>query len=430
MQALHPATSATQSARAPSRRFLWFALILLVISICINYIDRGNLSVAGPDVAREFGANPERMGLLFSAFFAPYALFQIFAGWLIQRYNVNWLYALGFLIWSGATALTGLANGFAMLFALRLVLGLAESVAYPCYSKIIANGFPEQQRGVANSLIDWGSKMGQALGVVLCGVLLANYGWRNMFLLIGGISMVWLIPWVWVSMYQKTDSAGSGVVIKPPTILEIVSKRSAWGTFIGLFCYNYMAYFLITWLPSYLRTERHYTKEMISTLGSLPFFAIGFSSLLSGSLSDYLIRRGASPTRVRKGFLVTGLTMSTLVLAASLVTDQKISMGILVAGCVSMGIASSNIWALTQRLSGRGAAAQWTGLQNGFGNLAGVIAPWLTGWTVHTTGSFFYAFVVAAGIVILGAMAYLWIVGDAEEIHWSSNPLPLQADKF
>lgn len=412
--------SAQQPTRAPSKGFLWFALILLVISICINYIDRGNLSVAGPDVSREFGADPAQMGMLFSAFFAPYALFQIFSGWLIERYNVNWLYALGFLLWSGATALTGLATGFAMLFALRLVLGLAESVAYPCYSKIIANGFPEEQRGVANSLIDWGSKMGQALGVVLCGLLLTNYGWRNMFLLIGGVSMIWLIPWIWVAMNQKMATA-DGPVNKPPSMLEIVSKRSAWGTFIGLFCYNYMAYFLITWLPSYLRTERHYTKEMITTLGSLPFFAIGISSLLCGSLSDLLIRRGNSPTRVRKAFLVTGLTMSTLVLAASLVEDQTISMGILIAGCISMGIASSNIWALTQRLSGKGAAAQWTGLQNGFGNLAGVIAPWLTGWMVHTTGSFFSAFVVAAGIVILGALAYLWIVGDVEEIQWSGT---------
>ena len=407
------------AAAEPSKGFLWFALILLVISICINYIDRGNLSVAGPDVSREFGADPARMGMLFSAFFAPYALCQIFAGWLIERYNVNWLYALGFFVWSGATALTGLASGFAMLFSLRLVLGMAESVAYPCYSKIIANGFPEQQRGVANSLIDWGSKMGQALGVVLCGMLLTNYGWRNMFLLIGGISMVWLVPWVWVAAKQKM-SVDMGTALAPPTMLQIVSRRSAWGTFIGLFCYNYMAYFLITWLPTYLRTERHYTKEMISTLGSLPFFAIGLSSLACGSLSDLLIRRGLSPTKVRKSFLVTGLSLSTLVLAASLVEDQKISMGILVLGCISMGIASSNIWALTQRLSGKRAAAQWTGLQNGFGNLAGVIAPWLTGWVVKTTGSFFFAFVVAAGIVILGAMAYLWIVGDVEEIHWAS----------
>ena len=392
---------------------------MLVISICINYIDRGNLSVAETAIRKDFAVNSTTMGMLFGAFFVPYALCQVFAGWLIERLNVNWLYAAAFLLWSAATGLTGIANGFAMLFALRMLLGLAESVAYPCYSKIITDGFPEQQRGVANSLIDWGSKMGQALGVWLSNVLLVNYGWRNMFLLIGGISLIWLIPWAWVAKRQKAEG-GPRVVQPPPSILEILSKRSAWGTFIGLFCYNYMSYFLISWLVSYFRDQRHYTPQMISNLAWIPFLAIGISSLFSGSLSDLLIRRGASPTRVRKAFLVTGLTMSTLVLAASRIEDQRLSMFILVLGCISMGIASSNIWALTQRLSGRNAAAQWTGVQNGFGNLAGVIAPWLTGWIRDTTQSFNVAFLVAGGVVILGAMAYLWIVEDAEEIQWKT----------
>jgi ACS family D-galactonate transporter-like MFS transporter len=425
MQALTPAMSASRPSSARSKGFLWFALVLLVVSVCINYIDRGNLSVAGTDVSKEFGADPQQMGKLYSAFFFTYAFSQVFAGWLIDRINVNWLYAGGYLIWSGATALTGLVTGYEMLFALRLLLGMAESVSYPCYSKIIAGGFPEQQRGVANSLIDAGSKAGPALGVLICGTLLSHYGWRTMFLIIGGVSMAWLIPWVYVAINQKVDT-GRAFSGPAPSMQEILSKRSAWGTFIGLFCYNYTWYFLITWLPSYLEKERHYTKDMLSTFGSLPFWGVAVSSLCAGTLSDALIRRGASPTKVRKGFLVTGLAMATLVLPANLVQDQRISMGILIVACLSMGLASSNIWALTQRLAGRGAAGKWTGLQNGFGNLAGVVAPWLTGWTVHRSGSFFFAFVVAAGIVILGAMAYLWIVGDIEEIRWGeqvSEPL-------
>lgn len=409
--------SASRSDSGRSKSFLWFALILLVVSICINYIDRGNLSVAGTDVGKEFDANPQQMGKLFSAFFWTYAVSQIFAGWLIDRINVNWLYAGGYLIWSAATMFTGLVTSFGMLLGLRLILGVAESIAYPCYSKIIAGGFPEQQRGVANALIDAGSKTGPALGVIICGMLLAQHGWRTMFLVIGGVSMAWLIPWVFVAYNQKVET-GRAFSEPAPPIAEILSKRSAWGTFLGLFCYNYTWYFLITWLPSYLEKERHYTKEMMATFGSLPFWGVAISSLCAGILSDTLIRRGSSPTKVRKGFLVTGLLMTTLVLPANLVQDQKISMGILFVACLSMGLASSNLWALTQRLAGRAAAGKWTGLQNGFGNLAGVVAPWLTGWTVERTGSFFFAFVVASGIVILGAMAYLWIVGDVEEIRW------------
>ena len=403
---------------------LWFALSLLVVSVCINYIDRGNLSVAGKSVGTEFGASPSEMGKLYSAFFWTYAVSQIFAGFLIDRLNVNWLYGGAYLVWSAATAVTGLVTGFEMLFGLRLILGLAESMAYPCYSKIIASGFPEQQRGVANSLIDAGSKMGPALGVMVCGQLMHSYGWRNMFLLIGGVSMVWIIPWTYVAINQKVVKSGdAGAGLPSPPIREILSKRSAWGTFLGLFCYNYTWYFLITWLPTYLQQERHYSTEMLKTFGSLPFWGVAISSLTAGTMSDVLIRRGMSPTKVRKGFLVTGLCLSTLVLPAQLVTDNKLSMILLIAACLSMGLASSNIWALTQRLSGARAAGKWTGLQNGFGNLAGVVAPCLTGSVVQATGSFFVAFLACAGIVILGAMAYLFIVGDVEEIMWAPAPV-------
>lgn len=425
---MHQLTSNTATARTttagsnrPGKAFLWFALILLVVSICINYIDRGNLSIAGNDVSKEFGADPEQMGKLFSAFFFTYAFSQVFAGWLIERIPVYWLYALGYFIWSGATAASGWASSFAMLFGLRLVLGVAESVAYPCYSKIIAEGFPEQQRGIANAMIDAGSKLGPALGVIICGQLLSHSGWRMMFILIGGISMTWLVPWAWVAARQQKSESGGRSVIPSPGIMEIISKRSAWGTFIGLFCYNYTWYFLITWLPSYLERERHYSKDMLSTFGSLPFWGVAVSSLAAGTISDALIRSGLSPTKVRKRFLITGLSMTTLVLPASLVEDHRVSMAILIVACLSMGLASSNIWAVTQRLAGIAAAGKWTGLQNAFGNLAGVAAPWLTGWIVHRTGSFFFAFLLAAGVVILGAIAYSFVVGEVEEIQWSTS---------
>lgn len=118
------------------------------------------------------------------------------SGWLVDRLNVTWVLAVGFLLWSAATAATGLAHGFAMLFVLRLVLGIGESVAYPCYSKILAGHFAEQQRGVANALIDAGTKCGPALGTLAGGLLMARFGWRPFFIVLGLGSMFWLGPWV------------------------------------------------------------------------------------------------------------------------------------------------------------------------------------------------------------------------------------------
>src|SRR5207248_2813733 len=172
LNSLNMTTAASSRSARSVTRVEWVALALLVVSIGINYIDRGNLSVAGLALKDELNLNGTQLGWLLSAFFWTYASFQVVSGWLIDRYKVVWVYAAGYFIWSAATLLTGMVNGFAMLFTLRLILGMSESVAYPSYSKIIAAGFPERQRGIANGLIDAGSKLGPALGVLVGGMLL------------------------------------------------------------------------------------------------------------------------------------------------------------------------------------------------------------------------------------------------------------------
>ena len=395
-------------------------LILLALSVCINYIDRTTLSVAAPRLATELGIDPEQKGILLSAFFYTYALCQIPAGWLVDRYDVRWVFGAGFLLWSGATLATGLCSGFAVLLAMRLLLGMGESVAYPSYSKIVAGNFPQTHRGVANALIDMASKTGPALGTLLGGLLVANYGWRSLFIGIGAVSLIWLIPWaIWGPKDRALAISHSAAA---PGILEILSKRDAWGTFFGLFGANYIWYFLLTWLPSYLVEQRHFSENMMAKLGALPFFMIALSSLISGWASDRMIARGGSPTRVRKFFAAAGLFMGVLVLPAALVEDRVLCMMILVAASLCFGMCTSNLWAITQTLAGPAASGKWTGLQNGFGNLAGVVAPHLTGLIVKQTHSFVLAFAAAAAAATIGGLAFLLIVGKVEPIQWRTRP--------
>lgn len=405
-----------------SQRF-WL-LTLLVISICINYVDRANLSLAAEDLAKELTLDPARVGVLLSSFFWTYAAFQIPCGWLIDRYNVYWLYGLGYFVWSAATALTGLAHSFQVIFGLRLLLGLAEACAYPSYSKIIASGFPEAKRGLPNALIDAGSKLGPFLGVLIGGGIVAAYGWRTMFVAIGGISLLWLLPWALVvrassATVQQTVAKRSG---EPgPGVLEIFTKAPAWGTFLGLLFLNYAWYFLLTWLPSYLRRERSYSAEAMATIGSIPFLAVAASSVFGGWLSDWLISRGHSPTLIRKGFIVTGLTGATLLFPAAIVQSPTVAMILLTAACLSFGLCTSNVWAVTQSLAGAEAAGRWTGIQNSFGNIAGVVSPSFTGWIVGQTHSFYWAFAAACTALLLSASSYLVLVRKVEPVKWKLN---------
>jgi len=413
----------TTAARTPLSGAQWGVLCLLVISIFINYVDRGNLSIAGPLLMASpekggLGLDPARLGHLLSAFFWTYALFQLLGivGVLLDRFDVSWVYAAAYLLWSAATAATGLATSFVTLFALRLLLGMGESAAYPSYSKIFAVHFPEHHRGLANALIDAGSKFGPALGTLLGGLLMARFGWRPFFFVLGAASLVWLIPWL------KWMPRGKGILVAhtevSPPLLHILEQRSAWGSFAGLFCGNYFWYFLLTWLPSYMVMERHFSMDRMATMGALAFLAIGLSSALCGWLSDHWIAAGATPTRVRKTFTVGGMTLSTVMLPVVMVENRDLSMALLFVSCIFFGMWSSNHWALIQTLAGPPAAGKWTAVQNGVGNLAGVAAPALTGLVVARTGQFFWAFALATGFVLAGACCYMFVIGRIEQVDW------------
>ena len=398
-------------------RLEWFILWLLVISVCINYIDRGNLSVASVDVANELHLQPFQLGVLLSAFFWTYALCHLLSGWLIDRYNVIWVYGLGYLIWSGVTALTGLVSGFASLFAVRMLLGISESVAYPSYSKIIASCFPERHRGMANGLVDAGSKLGPAVGLIVGGTIIARYGWRVMFFAVGLTSLLWLIPWFLTA--PRMSIASHAVKYAGPGFVKILRKREAWGTLLGLFGANYAWYFMLTWIPGYLRMERHYSVEAMAWAGSVPFVAVSAGSLIGGWLSDRWIHSGGSTTRVRKTFVAGGqCCCAALLLPAALASNLFLAMALLSAATFFYGFFSSNLWAVTQTLAGPAAAGRWTGLQNGTGNLAGIVAPSVTGYIVQQTHSFYFAFVWVCLMLLVSAGSYLFIVRRIEPVSW------------
>ena len=397
----------------------WRVLILLLLSALINYIDRTTLSVAATDIQRELHLTNTQVGALQSAFFASYALCQLsfLAGWVVGRFHVGWVLACGFFLWSGATAMTGAATVFAMILALRLLLGIGESVSFPSYSRILASEYPEYHRGFANAMIDAGTKVGPALGILVGGLLVSQVGWRIFFFVLGGGSLLWLLPWAaWMPRGKAVAAREDASEI--PSIGEILSERSAWFTAFGLFCGNYYWYFLITWLPAYLEKERHFPKTRMALFGWLPFLAIAASCVFSGWLSDRLIARGRSPTLVRKSFAGIGLTFATLLIPVVLVRDPNLAIGLLILACISYGVYTSNLWAMTQSLAGPRAAGKWTSFQNGFGNLAGVLAPSLTGFVVDRTGEFYLAFVVAAGFALAGAGMFVFGVGPIVEVNF------------
>lgn len=394
-------------------------LFLLVAAVGINYIDRGSLSVAKPDLAKEFDLDDTEMGFLFSAFFWSYALFQIAAGWLVDRYDVKWVYAIGFLVWSLATAAMGILSGFWIFFALRLVLGLGESVAYPATSRLLAANYEEDRRGFANALIDAGTKVGPALSTLLGGLVVAHFGWRALFLIVGLGSLVWLVPWIALVPSEKRERSVEPRAEAGVPWLALLARREVWVTSLGMFCLGYAWYFLVSWLPAYLVDERGFSKEEMAVFGSLPFWAVAATSLFGGWFSDRWIRAGGSPTRVRKTFLVVGFLLCAVFMVVAVRSPGPTAcITWLTVSCAALGFFSSNVWAVTQTLSGAEAAGRWTGLQNCIGNLGGVVSPVVTGMIVTRTGSFALAFTASAAMLVAGALLYALLLGRIVPVAW------------
>lgn len=399
---------------------LRFALVLLSLSVFINYVDRGNLSVAAPLIQSELGLSAKQLGYLFSSFFITYTAFQIPVGLFVDRFDVSWVLAIGFFIWSAATTVTGLLHGFAALFVARLVLGVGEAVAYPSYAKILARDFTEAHRGLGNGAIAAGQTAGPAFGTLLGGILMTQFGWRPFFIVLGLICMLWLIPWMrWrprTHSFKRSESK-----LQLPDLVKILRQRSWWGAALGHFAGNYLIYFLLTWLPSYLVRERNFSMYAMARIGGLAFLLCALTSLVSGPITDARISAGDSPTRVRKTMLVVGLVGSGLLLVLCVIAPPQLSVALLLAGSAFYGLGNPHIFAAGQALAGPDLAGKWMGLQNFFGNFAGIVGPALSGLLVQETSHFFWAFAVTGAVAVLGALSWAYIVGPLDQVIWGAR---------
>jgi MFS family permease len=421
-----PSETGSSPRRVSARE--WVVVALLVLSVVINYIDRSDLSMAAPVMQKQFALSPVQLGSLLAAFFWTYSLLQItgIVGWMTDRFSAGWVILWGYLLWSLATMATGLTAGFASLFLWRLLLGAGESVAYPCYSQIFAT-MPQQYRGRANAFIDAGTKLGPALGAFVGGILLVHFGWRMLFVILGVAGLVWVLPW-WSTM-PRTSVVSLKQHVPAASIGRICRLSSAWGTFIGHFCGNYFFYFLLAWLPEFAVREDHLSLRAMSRLTSLVFLIIALSTLLAGWISDRLIARGGSASRVRRSMVAGGLLVASSLMAFLFVAHHaREGLGLLLFASVGYGTFASNHWAITQTLAGPEAAGRWSSLQNGFANLSGIVAPWVAGWITEINGSARVAFVVAGAVALLGALCWWLLVPRVEPVPWDQLAAPSLPD--
>ncbi len=395
----------------------WWVVGLLSLGMVIAYLDRVNLTSAMPDISKTFSLDKEQQGMAFSAFFWTYTLFQIPSGMLVDRVGVRWPYFFGFLLWSVSSALTPMMTGLWALVAMRLLIGVGESVVTPSSMRYISMHFAERQRGLAVGLYMTGTKIGPAIGLPISAYLVKDYGWQIMFVSVGIASLVWLIPWMTLvkgsdiaalPRSQRTESAAQKAA--KVTTGQILRSPVMWGTIVGTYCYMYFVYYCMTWMPLYFKEKHGMSITSMGWYAGVSFGGMAAVAALAGWAADRMIAAGRDPVNVRKGFTIAGFVMASTQTISVFTDSQQVMIFFTVFSLCGLGLATANYWALTQTLIPGGSIALVVGIQNTAANLAGIVAPWLTGWLIQRTGAFDAPIKAIGFWLVLGVFCYLFLV--------------------
>jgi MFS family permease len=339
-------------------------------------------------------------------------------GWLAERYGAKRVLAAGVTIWSIATLTTGFAGSFGTLLMLRVLLGIGESVAFPCASKVLAHAVEVGRLGVANGILSFGYLLGPAVGTLLGGYLMTVFGWRPVFIVFGAVSLAWLWPWSRIRIGAPAMPKASTEDSRP-SFARILRRRELWGASLGHFASNYGYYFIVSWLPFYLVKSRGFSMGSMVAIASWAYLLNALSALAMGWLTDRWIRAGRSPTIVYKSIMAANHLAGIACMIGMVMLPAAGSIAALFVFEIVSGCSYPGLFAIPQILAGPQASARWVGVQNAAGNVAGLIAPAITGVLVDQTGLFDVAFALAAAVNGLGLIGWVIMLRKIAPIQWA-----------
>jgi len=436
------ATVAAPAAAAPARlssHRRWFMLSLLLIATIINYVDRVNISIAAPFMAKDLGLDKVQMGLIFSAFAWTYAFALVPAGFIADRFGSRLTYGASLISWSAVTVCQGMAGGFASLFGLRLAIGAMEAPAFPANSRAVTVWFPARERGMASSIYVCGQYLGTALFTGLLLWLATTYDWRHVFYSTGIVGILFGIAWLYLYRdplnckkvsKQELDyiDAGGGLVksskdknkFKWAQIAELLKYRQVWAICLGKFASTSALYFFLTWFPTYLIEERHLTMVKVGIFAVLPFIGATVGVLLAGFIADWMIRRGVSLSFARKLPLVVGSALGMSIMLVNFTDSNELCIALLTIAFFAQGIASAS-WAAVSEIAPKELIGLTGGITSLAANIGGIVTPIVIGQILHLTGNFAWAFWFIGGMACMGTLSYSLLLGRIYRIELKSK---------
>ena len=428
----------TQALAEKPTRARYLVMLMLFVSVVVTFMDRSNLSITAPAMRADLGIDTVHMGWILSAFGWTYAFCQIPAGWLVDRIAPRFFYPGILILWSAATVMLGVVGSVVSLICIRLLIGALEAPSYMINNMVVSSWFPDRERAGAIGFYTSGQFVGLAFLTPLLLLLQSHYGWRAVFYTTGVGGLVWGLIWLWAYRTPRESSRANAAEIAEieagGALVELGSSQSRkdkrkltladfgtvfkyrklWGVYIGQFAVTSCQWFFLTWFPTYLIEFRHLSFVKTGLYASVPFLAAFVGVLLSGFVSDRILRRGFSLGVARKTPIICGLLLSSSIIGANYVEAPELVIAFMALAFFGNGLASIG-WSLISSVAPRQLIGLTGGTFNFISNLSGITTPLIIGYLAKG-GNFAPGLTYIATVAVIGALAYILMIGKVERV--------------
>jgi MFS family permease len=387
-------------------------LAVLCLMYLVLYVDRVNIATIAPRITADLRLTNTQFGFAISAFAYPYAILQLAGGWLSDRFQVRYVLAACGLVVCIATLLTGASTTFAMLVFARTLLGLGEGLAFPTATRALAIWLPPERWGFAQGITHAAARLGNALTPPLIAALLAYQSWHVSLYLLGLLSLLWTLAWLWATPKQERNSQVAGNEKEKVVVPWLkLAKRMLPVTAVD-FCYGWTLWVFLTWLPLFFFQHFGLDLKHSALFSSGVLLAGVLGDTVGGVLTDRIYRITGSLQKARRNIIVFGM-LGTFIFLLPVLSSRNVTHVALYlsAACFFSELIVAPIWAIPMDIAPRYAGTA-SGMMNfGFG-VAGIISPAVFGKILDSTGSWAACFYVSLAILLLGAFGAFFMRPD------------------
>ncbi len=414
----------------------WWVIGLIALATIINYIDRNTFSMLWPDIADELypdktsDERKEIYSYISIIFVFSYAFGQAIFGKIFDWIGTRLGFALSIGVWSIATALHALANSFGLFALFRSILGIAEAGNWPGAAKANAEWFPTSERAFAQGLFNSGAAIGGIISLPLIGLLTVFFSWQYIFIIVGLVGLLWLIPWFilvksppkehpWLTeserLYilngQRTTSESADEVSNEynPNTKELLSHKESWGVILASAALDPIWWLFVFWIPIYLNEVYGMDVKSIGLYGWVPYVGAMLGAWFGGLLAQNRLSKGWDVNKTRKMVITLGCLIMLPALLA-MANPGGPTTAVLIMAVILFGFqtAIGNIQTIPSDIY----SGKTVGTLSGFSGMAAklgaagltYLVPWLT-----SGGNYTPAFVIGAALAVI-TMLSVWLL--------------------